>query len=150
MSHECESLTSRRLRTTIACGRLPPSPLGVWVLVLAALNGSLTFTTRTGETYFAPAIIAFYLIGGATAGAVLGLLRDVMRWRVGAWFVGMLAAAPLAMAFLIMEGRFESIGRREVLFLVVFRAAFGGGGGMIVREFVRGQPPRRVGRREED
>ena len=131
-------------------GLLMAALLSAWVLILAAFNGSLTFATPTGESYFAPAIIAFYCVGGATSGAMLGLLGDLMRWRVGAWFVGMLAAAPLAMAFLIMEGRFEAMGRREVLFVVAFCAAFGGGGGMIVREFVRGKPPQRVGRREEE
>ena len=114
--------------------------LSVWVLILAAVNGCLTFATPSGEAYSAPMIIALYFVGGAVSGAVLGLLSDLMHWRAGAWLVGMLSAAPLAISFLVMEGRFQSIGRREVLFVIVFCAAFGGGGGMIVREFVLGQP----------
>jgi thiamine transporter ThiT len=119
-------------------GLVMASLLSAWVLVIAAINGSLTLTSRTGESYFVLSIVAFYLAGGTASGAMLGMLSGLLRWRVGALLIGMLAATPLAIAFLVMEGRFDSWGRTETMFVIVFCAAFGGGGGLIVREFVRG------------
>lgn len=118
-------------------GLIMAALLSAWVLALAVVHGSLTFTASTGETYYAPAIGALYLLGGAVTGATIGTLRGLLRWRIGALVVGMLAAIPLGVAFLIMQGRFDHWGRIETIFVGVFSAAFGGGGGLIVREFVR-------------
>jgi hypothetical protein len=111
--------------------------LSAWVLVLAALNRSLTFTSSTGDTYSTLAIIALYFTGGVASGAIIGSLSGLLRWRAGAWALGGLAAVPLAIGVLLLEGRFHALGRREIMFIIVFCAAFGGGGGMIIREFVR-------------
>lgn len=113
--------------------------LSLWVLVLAILAGSFSLTSRTGETFYIPSIIALYLVGGGTSGGILGALSGLMRWRIGALLIGMLAALPLAVAFLAMKGRLYSWGRVEAMFTIVFCTAFGGGGGLILREFVRGR-----------
>lgn len=130
--------TFRKIALGARWGLVMASLLSVGVIAIAVINGSLTMTSRTGETYFVPAIIALYLVGGAASGATIGSLTGLLRWRVGAVLVGMLAAIPIAIAFLVMEGRFDSWGRMETMFVFVFCAAFGGGGGLIVREFVRG------------
>ena len=87
-------------------GLVMASLLSVWVLAIAVINGSLTMTSRTGETYFVPAIIAFYLAGGAASGATIGSLTGLLRWRVGAVLVGMLA---------VIKGRRSSPVRNTIL-----------------------------------
>jgi hypothetical protein len=45
------------------------------------------------------AIIVTYVIGGMLGGAIVGLLRPLMRERWGAILVGMIAALPVVLGF---------------------------------------------------
>lgn len=117
-------------------GLIMGSLLSVWLFVLAIINGSLTFATRSGEQYYVPTIVAVYLLGGSVVGGTFGALRGLLRWRVGAVVVGALAAIPLAIALQFMQGRFAPWGRHDIIFVAVFSIAFGGGGGLIVRGFL--------------
>jgi hypothetical protein len=118
-------------------GLIMASLLSLWVGVLSIIQGSLTFVSSTGDRYYAPTIVGLYLLGGVIAGTMIGVLRGLLRWRAGAVLVGVLAAVPIAAVFLITVRGFAPWGTTETIFVVIFSSAFGGGGGLIVREFLR-------------
>ncbi len=64
--------------------------LSLWVLLLSLLRGSTQFD-RYGMTAWE--IIGAYFIAAGLVGALIGLLRPITRWRVGAIVLGILGGA---------------------------------------------------------
>lgn len=112
------------------------SLLSAWVVLLALFSGSATMRGRGGETMHVGAIIGLYLLGGASAGALVGGTRRWMRWRPGAVAVGFLATLPFGAGLYAVRNNFAAWGRTEVIALLIFALAFGGGGGLILRDFI--------------
>jgi len=65
-----------------------------WVVILIVINRSLTLPVDGGHTVNALAVLALYVVGGATAGAIVGLTRPLQRSTIGAMLSGWLAALP--------------------------------------------------------
>ena len=93
--------------------------LGVLFGVILALLGVLILVTKgseaVGRVGASPrAITAGYLLGGAMAGAVVGLLRPIASRPFGAALVGMVAAVPVSVLFQIILGEATSLTSRAV------------------------------------
>lgn len=70
--------------------------LSGWVLLLALIQRSIWLTLDDSATRVnVLGIVALYIVGGAFAGAMVGLLQPLTRWRIGAAAVGAFAAFPI-------------------------------------------------------
>src|SRR3954471_3461411 len=63
-----------------------------WITLIYVFHGQSAFD-RQGVTY--EATLAFYLGAGAISGAIAGVLRPLLRFRFGAYCVGVVAALPI-------------------------------------------------------
>lgn len=127
----------RNIREGMKWGLIMAGLLCLWVLILIPFNGGLIFRDRSGEGIHAANILLLYVISGAVTGALFGALRPLLRWRIVAALLGVLATIPFGFGFLITRIGFTSWARHETLTLVIMALAFGGPGGLIIREFVR-------------
>jgi hypothetical protein len=73
-----------------------------WILVLMLFERSLTLHLRHGHAGPGLGVIVLYMIGGPFAGAIVGLLRPLLRWRLGAMATGTLAAVLLFLGVRIL------------------------------------------------
>ena len=103
---------------------------GVWMGTCYAVIGAVITLVR-GPTAFrqfglSPVFaIVLYLAEGLFAGLVVGLLRPLTRWAVGASLVGILAIAPFAfIAYAVLPGNSS-----RLLLPIVYSIMLGGGGG---------------------
>jgi hypothetical protein len=83
----------RNLRWGIGNGLFMGCFFTAVVLVIRVVPGNRPFE-RTGVTI--ASTIAVYLIGGMLAGAIIGLLRPLARYALGAMLVSIPAALPVA------------------------------------------------------
>ena len=102
-----------------------------WVVVLIVLNGSLTIPFRKDMPVNALLVMATYLWGGVTAGAVLGLLRPLARHRWGAAMVGLAAGLPVALGVRAGMKGFAPWEGEDTFLLAVFAVFMGGGSGLV-------------------
>jgi len=132
-------LAPMRLRAVAGArvGSVTAALLCLWLLIIVMLQHSFVLKARSGESYHAAVIMGLYLVGGAFAGTLVGVLLPLMRWRIGAVIVGALGVIPFCVGVLATRSGFSAWGRIETISLVIFALAFGGGGGLIVRELVR-------------
>jgi hypothetical protein len=70
----------------------------LWVSFLYVLRGTEPFE-RLGVTF--GSVVATYLAIGASAGAIVGLLRPLAARGVGAYLVGLAAGFPVALGIVI-------------------------------------------------
>jgi hypothetical protein len=107
----------------IAWGLAFATFLSLYVLMLSALQGS-TWFENIEETAWS--IIVDYYSAGALGGMVAGLLRPLLSWRIGAFFVGALVGT------LVYGGIAYSMGARWTPENVSFALVTGilGGGGL--------------------
>lgn len=66
----------------------------LWVVGLYLFRGSAPFENQ-GTTLLE--VLAAYWFGGAVAGGLVGLLRPLVRWRLGAALVGIVAGIPVGL-----------------------------------------------------
>lgn len=115
--------------------------LCAWVLVLAIAsflgNGSPMIRSRSGQAFNPLAIIAMYLMAGMVSGALVGAMRPLLQWRIGAAIVGVAAAIPTAAAIVTMISGTPDWGRDEIITFVITSLALGAPGGVIVRAFLQ-------------
>lgn len=116
-------------------GLIMGAVLCLWVLILIPFNGSLVFRSKSGAEYHAGLIMLIYLLGGSSTGALFGSMASLLRGKVGAFCLGVLAAVPLGFGIIITENQFTSWTTTESITLAMFALFFGGPGGLIVREF---------------
>lgn len=74
-------------------------------------------------------IVAAYFGGGVVSGAIVGLLRPLSRWQLGAGMLGMIAAVPVFLAFDIAQHGFAALQQVDVFAMTGFALALGGGAG---------------------
>jgi hypothetical protein len=105
--------------------------LGACVLIawtgLVRLVGGAGAFARHGVTY--PQMAVVYLVGGAAAGALAGLLAPLARWRRGGVLVGMVAALPSGGLMAYAKSGlppWRDPGADRVMILVVLLGAFVG------------------------
>ncbi len=127
----------RNVRKGIKWGLIMATVLSTWVAVLVPFNGGLIFRDRSGDGIHALNIVLLYFIGGTVTGFLFGVLLPVLRWRIGAAFLGMLATIPFSFGIQVSTIGFTSWTRIETISLIVMAIAFGGPGGLIIRAFVR-------------
>ena len=95
----------------------------VWVLGVYFIRGDEPFR-QIGVSFLG--VELFYLAAAGAAGAVVGLLRPLMRWVVGAYFVGYIAGFILsASCTLLVSGNPAHWGYRE-LFVICVAGVLGG------------------------
>lgn len=111
--------------------------LCLWVAILALIQRSITFKTTSGASFNAFVAMGLYLFGGLSGGAMVGALQPMMRWRIGAAIVGILAALPFCTAVIAMLSGFSVWGRTESISLVLFVITCGGSGGLIMHKLMR-------------
>lgn len=93
---------------------------------------------QQGLSYWAT--MAAYFLGGATTGAVGGLLRPLGKTSVRAFVIGVIASVPTCgLLTLALVG----LGDREALLVVTMIGSFllGGPCGIVVREIFKEDPP---------
>lgn len=100
MRHRCGVCRAmwKNLRWGIVSGLIFAALFSIWVAVLALLRGSTRFEEYGVSLW---RILESYFAGGICAGAVVGLARPLTKYRIGAAFVGILAAGPVALAIAI-------------------------------------------------
>ena len=60
-----------------------------WAVIARIIGGADAFGEK-GTTLLT--VLALYLFGGVAAGGIVGLLRPIVRWRIGSVLVGIIAA----------------------------------------------------------
>ena len=95
----------------------------VWVLGVYFIRGDEPFR-QIGVSFLN--VELFYLAAAGAAGTVVGLLRPMTRWTIGAYFVGYTAGLILsASATLLLSGNPAHWGYRE-LFVICVAGVIGG------------------------
>ncbi len=78
-------------------------------------------------------VLAIYFGVGIVGGAVIGLLRPLLRWRAGAFVVGTAAAFPLAISLGVLKhGHLPGVHWRAAVGLLILAAGTGGIVGALV------------------
>jgi hypothetical protein len=117
-----------------------------WVGVLVVINGSVVLQPRHGPPVNAWLVILAYLAGGIVAGAVVGLLRPAVRWRLGAALVGMVAAVPVFAGIRFLVDGLTPWARGDSAVLAFCVVVGGGLAGVVIWALSHGQahepPPR--------
>jgi hypothetical protein len=83
--------TARNVEKGVKVAVLGACVLVAWTGLVRVVGGAGAFA-RHGVTY--PQVALVYLIGGAAAGAIAGLMAPLARWRLGGVLVGVVAALP--------------------------------------------------------
>lgn len=131
----------RNLRWGIAGGLTFSIVFCLWVVVLIILNRSFTIPVGSGESAHAGIIALTYLWGGAAAGALVGLLRPLVRSSLGAPIVGMVAAVPVFAGVRIGLKGFVPLDREDIVVFGLLSIIAGGLAGAILREVLGGDDP---------
>jgi len=103
----------------------------LWALVLLLLGGEAAFRTQ-GITFWQT--IGAYIGGGALAGAVVGVLRPLLKWTWGAPIVGIVAAIPVGLAFDLATKGARWMSVNSLLTIGIFSLSLGAMGGLVLRE----------------
>jgi hypothetical protein len=111
------------IRTGVIAGLVIASFYSLYVLLLYAIRGAAPFES-SGVTL--GGVIAAYYGGGLTAGAIVGILWPLLRWRLGATIVGIVAAFSVFLGIgLATEGYFDRWTTRTWETVIVLGTLFG-------------------------
>ena len=83
------------------------------------MNGSLTLHFHDGDPINAIAVMASYLWGGVTAGAIVGLLRPLGRYLVGAVLITFIAAIPVFLGVRVVLSGFAPWESRDTALILI-------------------------------
>lgn len=122
-----------RVRKFAALGIALGSVFAGWAVVLAALGGSWNLRLRSGDEMNVVLVVLVYLVGGCVGGGVVGVLLPMVRWRVGAVAVGILAVLPFTYGVAVSVAA-GSGGQINLLALAITAGLLGGVGGLAYRE----------------
>jgi hypothetical protein len=109
------------------------SIFAAWAAIVAAFGGSLTLNIRGHHTHVG-LIIGIYLVGGAAAGTVVGLLFPLVRRPIGAAFVGIIATIPIAAGVMLAYTGFAHWGIQETATVGIMAVILGSTIGVGYRE----------------
>lgn len=110
--------------------------LSAWVTLLALLQGTVEVTVR-GHAVNVFHLIAAYLLGCAATGAIAGGCLLLMRWRLGAMLVGVLASIPFSIAMAASLRGLVPWTERHTLLVLIGSLVIGIFGGLGLRELLR-------------
>lgn len=96
----------RNVRTGLGYGLAYVAVYCGFVLMLALVKGE-AFFVAAGTTL--PGVLLAYLTGGIAAGCVVGLLLPLARTKLGAAFIGFVAAIPVFWAAGMVVGTPQSL-----------------------------------------
>lgn len=105
------------------------------VAMFYSVLASTLFALHGGDRYRAvgltlPVIIAVYFAGGITGGCLVGLLRPLTRWRIGAAAVGVIAMIPVCWgAGILVHGPLSVWGEAEYFAWTITPVLIGAYGG---------------------
>lgn len=105
----------------------------LWAVILLMLGGPSAFMKQ--GISFAQAI-AGYVFGGITAGAVVGILRPLLKYGWGAAVVGIIAAWPVGLAFMVATLGSHWSSPNSLITVAIFSLTVGAMGGITLREVV--------------
>lgn len=88
--------TGRNIISGIRTGLLLGGIFSVWAAIVFLLNGGKSIERYNGVTF--PEVAGAYLVGGLLGGALVGALYPLVRYKVGAFLVGITAAFPFSVA----------------------------------------------------
>lgn len=124
-----------RIRACVKTGIGIGAVVSAWVGALATLQMSTTIVVRSGSPEVNVFhVIALYLVGGAAAGAIVGVLQPLAKWKLGAAFVGVAAAIPVAVGVVAVVTGFSAWNRDHVLLLATLCLVLGSTLGIGYRE----------------
>lgn len=103
-----------------------------WVLLLYLVAGSAPFEEH-GNLTVGKAIVA-YIAGGVLAGSIVGSLRPLVRWLLGAIVLGVIAAVPVTLGMLIAMVGMPPWAFEYKFAAVIAPIVLGSLGGLIMRE----------------
>ncbi len=110
----------------------------IWAVIVSVLQGSLVLEVR-GSRIHLLAVIAVYLVGGQAAGFLVGVLKPLTRSKLGASFVGMLAAAPVGFGVMLSISGFP-LTSDDFITLAIWSTVFGGAVGLIYHGIFYDEP----------
>ena len=102
-----------------------------WAVVLFVVSGGATFHEK--DASFGGVVVA-YAVGGLAGGAIVGLLLPLMRFRFGAFIVGVIAFVPVELGFRVVEFGFAPWRYDDTLMVITLSTLLGGFGGLVVKE----------------
>ena len=115
------------LRWGVAAGLFFAALYSLYVTLLYLIRGPDPFDAN--ETTLGQ-VIAVYFAGGIAGGAIVGVLRPLAKWRIGAAVVGVVAAVPVFLGIaLSLEGGLSGLDRgawEAVAFCSIFFGILGG------------------------
>ena len=136
-SHHMADYFALPLRARVRTGVSYALVMGAIFSVVATINalghGGRVVLRAGGSVGLLP-VLACYLLGGPATGALFGLLFPLMRRRLAAYAVGLLAALPVNLAALASLDLLWPWTRASTFVLVPMTFLLGGFGSIIVRE----------------
>jgi hypothetical protein len=100
-----------------------------WVTVLYVLSRGSAFEAKDRSF---PAIVLAYLFGGVLGGAIVGVLLPLVRYKIGAAFVGMIAFVPVGLGFRIVLVGFTPWQHDDTLMISTLAVLLGGFAGLVL------------------
>ncbi len=128
----------RNLRWGIRGGLLFAGFLSIWVVVLVAMNLSLTIQVRGKTPVNAIAVIAVYLGAGIVGGVLVGLLRPWLRLKAVTVLATVLTVIPLSLAVRVLLKGFEPWSTEDTLLIAISSLMLTGIGSPILWAALRG------------
>jgi hypothetical protein len=96
-----------------------------WVAFLMLANRSLILRVSGVHPVNGLQVIGIYVGGGIGGGIVVGLLRPLSRWALGAALLGLLAALPFAVGLAFLGSNFSRPDFDDVLPALITAAVLG-------------------------
>lgn len=106
----------------------------LWAVFLGLFQGFQITLRGGGPTIPVVVIVAVYMIGGLLAGVIVSLLYPLVRWKVGAAVVGMIAGTPISIGIAASLAGFGPWDDGLVFAAVLTAVVLGGGVGVGFRE----------------
>lgn len=120
---------AENLRWGVIAGLFFACFYSLYVIGLYLIRGSTPFVAN--DTTFGQ-VVASYFGTGIVAGAVVGLLRPLLRWRIGAVFVGIVAAFAVFVGIALLDqGSFSQWDQDTWVSCVSLAVLFGTFGALI-------------------
>jgi hypothetical protein len=119
---------------------------GLWFALFFSLVACLMAALTGGEILerqglSLPATIAFYVGGGCLGGAVVGLLRPLTAWKLGASLVGIVTMVPISLILgSLLYGPLDQWDLNSRMGMAMFSVLLGGLGGHTLWERRKDEP----------
>lgn len=124
----------KRIAGGARLGMICAGAFSLWVIGIYVLGGSAPFAHYHMTLL---STIAVYEIGGAASGAIVALMRPLLRWWLGATAVGIVAATPFGVGFRIAMDGWSPMSSDDWFVYVTFTVIVGLIGGYCLNKYQR-------------